>query len=131
MTTHREVGSDRHTAITQRKRSFTSVFCSAVVSLRLSRPIHAEAWLIQSSFLLKLKIKYESEKNITFNVPMYSLAVLLKILLNSPTHFFVTISTEIPEKIRKLQMLTAPQRHLNYSNYSLAIILFYDDRVWK
>ncbi|CAG9794848.1 unnamed protein product [Diatraea saccharalis] len=30
---------------TQRKRCFTSVFCEAVVSLRSSRPIHAEARL--------------------------------------------------------------------------------------
>ena len=30
---------------TQRRRCFTPVFCEAVVSLRSSRPIHAEAWL--------------------------------------------------------------------------------------
>uniref|UniRef100_A0A2H1VHX4 SFRICE_001058 n=1 Tax=Spodoptera frugiperda TaxID=7108 RepID=A0A2H1VHX4_SPOFR len=33
------------TSLTQRKRCFTSVFCSAVVSLRSSRPSNAEAWL--------------------------------------------------------------------------------------
>ncbi|CAH1645303.1 unnamed protein product [Spodoptera littoralis] len=33
------------TSLTRRKRCFTSVFCEAVVSLRSSRPIHAEAWL--------------------------------------------------------------------------------------
>uniref|UniRef100_A0A2H1WPX3 SFRICE_031116 n=1 Tax=Spodoptera frugiperda TaxID=7108 RepID=A0A2H1WPX3_SPOFR len=32
-------------SLTQRKRCFTPVFCSAVVSLRSSRPIRAEAWL--------------------------------------------------------------------------------------
>uniref|UniRef100_A0A2H1WHN2 SFRICE_023087 n=1 Tax=Spodoptera frugiperda TaxID=7108 RepID=A0A2H1WHN2_SPOFR len=30
---------------TQRKRCFMSVFCEAVVSIRSSRPIRAEAWL--------------------------------------------------------------------------------------
>uniref|UniRef100_A0A2H1WH91 SFRICE_014217 n=1 Tax=Spodoptera frugiperda TaxID=7108 RepID=A0A2H1WH91_SPOFR len=33
------------TSLTQRKRGFTSVFGEAVVSLRSSRPIRAEAWL--------------------------------------------------------------------------------------
>uniref|UniRef100_A0A2H1VKY6 ubiquitinyl hydrolase 1 n=1 Tax=Spodoptera frugiperda TaxID=7108 RepID=A0A2H1VKY6_SPOFR len=33
------------TSLTQRLRCFTSVFCSAVVSLRSSRPSSAEAWL--------------------------------------------------------------------------------------
>uniref|UniRef100_A0A2H1WP92 fumarate hydratase n=1 Tax=Spodoptera frugiperda TaxID=7108 RepID=A0A2H1WP92_SPOFR len=32
------------TSLTQRKRCFTSVFCEAVVPLRSSRPIRAEAW---------------------------------------------------------------------------------------
>uniref|UniRef100_A0A2H1W0Y6 SFRICE_004028 n=1 Tax=Spodoptera frugiperda TaxID=7108 RepID=A0A2H1W0Y6_SPOFR len=32
-------------SLTQRKSCFTSVFCEAVVSLRLSRPISAEVWL--------------------------------------------------------------------------------------
>uniref|UniRef100_A0A2H1VE65 SFRICE_031909 n=1 Tax=Spodoptera frugiperda TaxID=7108 RepID=A0A2H1VE65_SPOFR len=33
------------TSLTQRESCFTSVFCEAVVSLRSSRPIRAEAWL--------------------------------------------------------------------------------------
>uniref|UniRef100_A0A2H1VZG3 SFRICE_040041 n=1 Tax=Spodoptera frugiperda TaxID=7108 RepID=A0A2H1VZG3_SPOFR len=33
------------TSLTQRKRCFTSVFWEAVVLLRSSRPIRAEAWL--------------------------------------------------------------------------------------
>uniref|UniRef100_A0A2H1VJK3 SFRICE_025985 n=1 Tax=Spodoptera frugiperda TaxID=7108 RepID=A0A2H1VJK3_SPOFR len=40
---YRASGKLTHTTETQRKRCFTSVFCSAVVSLRLSRPIRAEA----------------------------------------------------------------------------------------
>uniref|UniRef100_A0A2H1W130 SFRICE_038727 n=1 Tax=Spodoptera frugiperda TaxID=7108 RepID=A0A2H1W130_SPOFR len=32
------------TSLTQHKRCFTLVFCEAVVSLRSSRPIRAEAW---------------------------------------------------------------------------------------
>uniref|UniRef100_A0A2H1W4V3 SFRICE_028050 n=1 Tax=Spodoptera frugiperda TaxID=7108 RepID=A0A2H1W4V3_SPOFR len=43
------------TSITQRKYCFTSVFCEAVVSLRSSRPIRAEAWL--SHLLLEWELR--------------------------------------------------------------------------
>uniref|UniRef100_A0A2H1VXL4 SFRICE_009752 n=1 Tax=Spodoptera frugiperda TaxID=7108 RepID=A0A2H1VXL4_SPOFR len=38
------------TSLTQRKRCFTSIFYEAVVSLRSSRPIRAEAWLSRTLY---------------------------------------------------------------------------------
>uniref|UniRef100_A0A2H1V5H3 SFRICE_020585 n=1 Tax=Spodoptera frugiperda TaxID=7108 RepID=A0A2H1V5H3_SPOFR len=38
------------TSLTQRKRCFKSIFCEAVVSLRSSRPIRAEAWQSHTIF---------------------------------------------------------------------------------